>query len=173
MKSHLLSRRFAAQLIVLPWSWMRYVPPKRRFPFSGIHGIISEKIIYICTSVLSDSIPKYLRGVLWCGRVIFFLKERKLLKLIQKLLRKVLKPNTLCDWLTTCTKWWRERSMTDKDHLSCYFSKTYSREFATCQTGSPVGRNMKRAQNIDGGNLFESKYLKTPCFYKVVCDELA
>jgi hypothetical protein len=42
---HLISRRFLARLILRPWRWRRYVPPKRRLTFSGLHGVISQKIV--------------------------------------------------------------------------------------------------------------------------------
>jgi hypothetical protein len=31
-------------LIFRPWRWRRYVPPKRRLNFNGLHGVISQKI---------------------------------------------------------------------------------------------------------------------------------
>jgi hypothetical protein len=32
--------------------WMRYVPPKRRLTFNGIHGVISQKVgLFITTAV--------------------------------------------------------------------------------------------------------------------------
>jgi hypothetical protein len=34
---HLLSRWYLAQLTLRPWRWRRYVPPKRRLTFNGIH----------------------------------------------------------------------------------------------------------------------------------------
>jgi hypothetical protein len=35
---HLLSRWYLAQFIQ-PWRWRRYIPPKRRLTFSGLHGV--------------------------------------------------------------------------------------------------------------------------------------
>jgi hypothetical protein len=46
---HLLSRWFLARLILRPWRWRRCVPPKRRLAFSGLHGIISQKIVLFIT----------------------------------------------------------------------------------------------------------------------------
>jgi hypothetical protein len=40
----LLSRRFLAWFILPYWRWRRYVPPKLRLTFKGIHGAISQKI---------------------------------------------------------------------------------------------------------------------------------
>jgi hypothetical protein len=43
---YLISRWFLAWIIVLPWKWGRNIHPERRLAlaFSGIHGIISQKI---------------------------------------------------------------------------------------------------------------------------------
>jgi hypothetical protein len=40
---HLLSRWFLAWLILRPWIWRRYVPPKRPLHFNGLHGVTSQK----------------------------------------------------------------------------------------------------------------------------------
>jgi hypothetical protein len=40
---HLLSRRFLARLILRPWRRRRYIPPKHRLNFNGLHGVISQK----------------------------------------------------------------------------------------------------------------------------------
>jgi hypothetical protein len=42
---HLLSSWYLAWLILRPWRWRRYVPPKRRFTFNGLHGVISQKLV--------------------------------------------------------------------------------------------------------------------------------
>jgi hypothetical protein len=153
-QSYLLSRRFAARLILWTWRWSRYIPPKRWFPFSGIHGFISQKIIFFSTVwfTFQNIWEELLYMVVWS----LFLKERKWLEFVQKVLRDILWPSTQSDGLTTWTEWWRERSVVDKDHLSCYyslviyFSSNCSREFVMCQTGSLDGRNMKRVKNVDG-----------------------
>jgi hypothetical protein len=44
---HLLSRWFLARLILRPWRWRRYVSPKRRLTFNGLHGVISQKIVLL------------------------------------------------------------------------------------------------------------------------------
>jgi hypothetical protein len=31
-------------LIILPWRWRRYVPPKGLLTFTGLHGVLSEKV---------------------------------------------------------------------------------------------------------------------------------
>jgi hypothetical protein len=41
---HLLSRWFLARLILRPWKWRRYAPPKHRLAFNGLHCVISQKI---------------------------------------------------------------------------------------------------------------------------------
>jgi hypothetical protein len=40
---HLISRWFLALLILRPWRWRRYVVPKSRLTFSGLHGVISQE----------------------------------------------------------------------------------------------------------------------------------
>jgi hypothetical protein len=37
------SCRFLAWLILRPWIWKQYVPPKRKMSFNWIHGVISQK----------------------------------------------------------------------------------------------------------------------------------
>jgi hypothetical protein len=39
---HILSRCFLEWLILRPWRWKRYVPPKRRLTFNGLYGDISH-----------------------------------------------------------------------------------------------------------------------------------
>jgi hypothetical protein len=41
---HPLSCWFA-RLILWSWRWRRYVPPKRRLTFNGLHGILSKNIL--------------------------------------------------------------------------------------------------------------------------------
>jgi hypothetical protein len=41
---YLLLRWFHTCLILRPWRWRPHVSPKRRFNFSGLHGVISQKI---------------------------------------------------------------------------------------------------------------------------------
>jgi hypothetical protein len=48
---HLLLRWYLARLI-RPWRWKRYVPPKRRLAFSGVHGVISQKIVLFITTAV-------------------------------------------------------------------------------------------------------------------------
>jgi hypothetical protein len=42
---NLLSRRYFAPLILRPWRWRRYDPPKCRLTFNGLHGVISQTIV--------------------------------------------------------------------------------------------------------------------------------
>jgi hypothetical protein len=42
---HQLSSWYLAWLILRPWRWRRYVPPKRRLAFNGLHGVISQKLV--------------------------------------------------------------------------------------------------------------------------------
>jgi hypothetical protein len=55
---HLLSRWFLSRLI-RPWRWRRYVPPKCRLTFSGLHGVISQKtVLFITTAVRTSNYTK-------------------------------------------------------------------------------------------------------------------
>jgi hypothetical protein len=46
------SRSFLARLILRPWRWRRYIPPKRLLTFNGLHGVISQKtVLYVATAV--------------------------------------------------------------------------------------------------------------------------
>jgi hypothetical protein len=49
---HLLSRWFLAQLILRQLSWRGYAPPKRRFTFNWLQGVISQKKVPFITSNL-------------------------------------------------------------------------------------------------------------------------
>jgi hypothetical protein len=50
---HLFSCWYYALLILRPWRRTRYVPPKRRLIFNGLHGIISQIILF---KILSYSV---------------------------------------------------------------------------------------------------------------------
>jgi hypothetical protein len=54
---HLLSRRFLAWLIFRPWRWRRYVPPKRRLTFNGLHGVVSQKMVLFISTAVRTSNP--------------------------------------------------------------------------------------------------------------------
>jgi hypothetical protein len=47
----LLSRRYLARLNLRPWRWRRYIRPKRRLTFNGLHGVK--------TTVVRTSGPTY------------------------------------------------------------------------------------------------------------------
>jgi hypothetical protein len=47
---HLLASRVLLDIFLRPWRWRRYSPPKRRFKFSGLHGVISRKMILFRTA---------------------------------------------------------------------------------------------------------------------------
>jgi hypothetical protein len=53
---HVLLRWFLARLIFRPWRWWRYVPPKRRLTFNGLHGVISQKIVLFITPLWEPQI---------------------------------------------------------------------------------------------------------------------
>jgi hypothetical protein len=42
-------------LFLRPWRWRRYVPPKRRLKLNGLHGVISQMILFITTAVKTSN----------------------------------------------------------------------------------------------------------------------
>jgi hypothetical protein len=54
---------FLAQLIIRPWRWKQYVPPKRRLTLNGLHGVISQKMVRFITTAVRTSNPTSLQGV--------------------------------------------------------------------------------------------------------------
>jgi hypothetical protein len=44
-----------ANLTLRHWRWSRYVPPKLRLTFTGLHGVIAQKIQLLITTVLRTS----------------------------------------------------------------------------------------------------------------------
>jgi hypothetical protein len=64
--SSLVSRWFHARLILRPWKWRLYVPPKRRLTSNGLHGGIYQKIVlfiltlsyFLRPSLQSDPLQK-------------------------------------------------------------------------------------------------------------------
>jgi hypothetical protein len=46
-----------AELFLWPWSWRRYVPPKRRLQLNRLHGGISQKMILFITIAVKTSNP--------------------------------------------------------------------------------------------------------------------
>jgi hypothetical protein len=65
----LLSPRYLARLI-RPWTWRRYVPPKRRLTLNGLHGAMSQKIVLLVLQFIADSachpVRKLFSGLLKC-----------------------------------------------------------------------------------------------------------
>jgi hypothetical protein len=49
------SRWFLARLILWSWRWRRHVPPKCRFTFDELHGVISQKIVLFITAAVRTS----------------------------------------------------------------------------------------------------------------------
>jgi hypothetical protein len=50
-------------LILRPWRWRRYIPPKRRLTFNGLHCIISQKIGLFINTAVRTSNPEL--NLLW------------------------------------------------------------------------------------------------------------
>jgi hypothetical protein len=48
---------FLPNLFLRPWRWRRYVPPKHRMTLIGLHGVISQIILFI-TTVVKTSNPR-------------------------------------------------------------------------------------------------------------------
>jgi hypothetical protein len=46
------------------WRWRRYVHPKRRLTFNGLHGVISQNIVLFITTAVITSNPTYLQYVI-------------------------------------------------------------------------------------------------------------
>jgi hypothetical protein len=44
-----------ARLIIQPWKWRRYIPPKRRLTLNGLHGVISQKMVLFITTAVRTS----------------------------------------------------------------------------------------------------------------------
>jgi hypothetical protein len=64
---HLLSRYHA--VLIPPWRWRRYVPPKLLLTFNGLHGVISQKKVLFITTALRTSNPAIL--YLNCQLILF------------------------------------------------------------------------------------------------------
>jgi hypothetical protein len=48
---HLLTCWFLLKLFIRPWSWRRYVPPKRRLQLNKLHGVTCQMMIFFCSFV--------------------------------------------------------------------------------------------------------------------------
>jgi hypothetical protein len=59
-QADMLSRWFLARLIIRPWRWRRYVPPKRRLASNGLHGVIYQKIVLFITTTVRTSNSTYI-----------------------------------------------------------------------------------------------------------------
>jgi hypothetical protein len=67
---HLRSRWFLAWLILRPWRWRRYVPPKRRLAFNWVHCIISQNIVLFMTTGVKTSNPAFMWSVRHCFPIL-------------------------------------------------------------------------------------------------------
>jgi hypothetical protein len=77
-----LSRWYLARLILRPWRWSRYVPPKRRSTFNGLHGVISqETVLFITTAMRTSSSTCY------CTAYIISMQNESLIRRRQQRLR--------------------------------------------------------------------------------------
>jgi hypothetical protein len=57
---HPLSRWYLSRLINRPWRWRRYILPKCRLAFNGLHCVISQKIeLFITTDVRTSNPTQY------------------------------------------------------------------------------------------------------------------
>jgi hypothetical protein len=75
-----------------PWRWRRYVPPKRRLTFNGLHGVTSQKIVssaivlflcaYIWWTAVTPLSLKILQNVYYhwvCNNIYLYINERNIL----------------------------------------------------------------------------------------------
>jgi hypothetical protein len=46
---------FFLSLLFWPWKWRRYVPPKRRLTFKGLHSVISQNMVLFITTAMRTS----------------------------------------------------------------------------------------------------------------------
>jgi hypothetical protein len=53
----LAPRWFLARLILRPSRWWRYVPPKRRLTFNGLHGVYARSWVLFITTAVRTSNP--------------------------------------------------------------------------------------------------------------------
>jgi hypothetical protein len=56
---HALHACFLLCVFFQPWRWRWHVPPKRRFTFNGLQGVISQKLELFITTDVRTSNPKY------------------------------------------------------------------------------------------------------------------
>jgi hypothetical protein len=62
-------------LFFRPWRLRRYVPPKRRLTFNGLHDVISQKVVLFITTAVRTSNPTWKcpnygpNEVLWIKRL--------------------------------------------------------------------------------------------------------
>jgi hypothetical protein len=55
------SRWYFGRLILRPWRWRWYVPPKRRLTFNGLHSVVSQKTVLFIITAVRTSNPAYLK----------------------------------------------------------------------------------------------------------------
>jgi hypothetical protein len=56
---HDFTHWFNARFILRPWRWRRYIPPKCRLTFNGLHGVISQKMALFITTAVRTSNPTF------------------------------------------------------------------------------------------------------------------
>jgi hypothetical protein len=56
---HLLPHWFLTRIILRPWRWKRYIPPKRKFTFNGLNSLICQKIVLFITTIVRTSNPTF------------------------------------------------------------------------------------------------------------------
>jgi hypothetical protein len=50
---------FLLSLFFRPWRWRRYVPPKHRLTFKGLHGVISQKLVLFIEIIITILLIQY------------------------------------------------------------------------------------------------------------------
>jgi hypothetical protein len=66
---------FLAWLNLRPWRRRRYVPPRRRVTFNGLHGVISQKTEFFITTAIRTSNPIRNSTLLWNRAVHYHVQK--------------------------------------------------------------------------------------------------
>jgi hypothetical protein len=62
---------FLLSLFFRPWSWRRHVPPKRLLTLNGLHGVMSQKIVFFNFNNCLRIIPPWTQVLLYVDALSF------------------------------------------------------------------------------------------------------
>jgi hypothetical protein len=85
------SEQAGAELILRPWIWRRYIPPKRRVQLNGLHGVISPE-----DSTLRNHRCENLKSYKKDFTVSLKLSESNTLPVLAELISSALKMEAIC-----------------------------------------------------------------------------